>query len=197
MWVRFLWSNYFSTNLKNRTASQKTALSKITRWGLVKTLVKNCERITKRSWSVYSYCENKELSSFTLLKSSARRGKGRLETEMERITYKLCLLNKSLAQRINAKTCYDKTLQEMEEKYANLVKNSADLLMYIKEEFSDLESMINKKTSTDEGPTGGYVVDTQASGERGQLGGKTCKCKPLRQRLIPEEHVEIGLYNTV
>nr|CAI5850119.1 unnamed protein product [Callosobruchus analis] len=151
----------------------------------------------KRSWSVYFYCESKGLSSFTLLKSSTRKEKGRLETEMERITYKLCLLNKSLAQRINAKTCYDRTLQEMEEKYANLVKNSADLLMYIKEEFSDLESMINKKTSTDEGPTGGYVIDTQASGERGHLGGKACRCKPLREKLIPEKHVEIGLYGTV
>ncbi|CAH1973344.1 unnamed protein product [Acanthoscelides obtectus] len=110
----------------------------------------------------------------------------RLETEMERITYKLCLLNKSLAQRINAKTCYDKTLEEMEEKYANLVKDSAELLKYIREEFGDLESMLNKKTSTDEGPTGGYVVDTQASGER----GKTCKCKPLREKLIPDRYIE-------
>ncbi|CAH1973341.1 unnamed protein product [Acanthoscelides obtectus] len=112
--------------------------------------------------------------------------KRELETEMERITYKLCLLNKSLAQRINAKTCYDKTLEEMEEKYANLVKDSAELLKYIREEFGDLESMLNKKTSTDEGPTGGYVVDTQASGER----GKTCKCKPLREKLIPDRYIE-------
>ncbi|CAG9820598.1 unnamed protein product [Phaedon cochleariae] len=134
----------------------------------------------------------------------------KLETEMERITYKLCLvrifkgnlylskfklrliteehhiivqnsreinnwgeylandqkfipdalkfidivrhINKSLAQRIKAKQDYDNTLNEIESNYAKLVKDSGDLLLMIKKEFEKLDSMINKRTSTDDAP---------------------------------------------
>lgn len=99
----------------------------------------------------------------------------KLETEMERITYKLCLvssffrnfkitkfswlltfqINKSLTQRLKAKTNYDKTLEEIEENYAKLVKNSGALLLVIQKEFAKLDSLLNKHTSTDDVPKEG------------------------------------------
>lgn len=73
-----------------------------------------------------------------------------LEKEMERLTFKLCLLNKSLAQRILAKKNYDETIAEVEARYKKLIENSSDLLEYLKSEFQELESMLSKKTGTED-----------------------------------------------
>lgn len=44
---------------------------------------------------------------------------------------------------------YDSTLNEVEAKYGNLVKNSGDLLQFVQKEYAKLDSMMNKKTNTD------------------------------------------------
>lgn len=54
-----------------------------------------------------------------------------------------------MAQRIKAKTNYDKTLEEVEVNYEKLVKNSGDLLQFIQKEFAQLDSQMNKKTNTE------------------------------------------------
>ncbi|XP_050517008.1 uncharacterized protein LOC126891778 [Diabrotica virgifera virgifera] len=74
----------------------------------------------------------------------------KLETEMERITYKLCLINKSMAQRIKTKTLYDETIKDIENKYSHLVNDSKHILGDIKSSYENLEYVINKNTSTEE-----------------------------------------------
>lgn len=59
-------------------------------------------------------------------------------------------INKSLAQRTRAKTYYDQTLDEIEAKYVKLVRNSGELLCFIQKQFDELNSLINKQTSTDD-----------------------------------------------
>ncbi|XP_023020511.1 uncharacterized protein [Leptinotarsa decemlineata] len=133
--------------------------------------------------------EQRDELTFIIDKQQEERKK--LETEMERITYKLCLINKSLAQRIKAKSSYDNTINEIEENYAKLVRESDDLLGLIKTEFDKLESLINKKTSTEDAPSfdpthqngsGEQILRTieiQPSGSR----TKICQCahKPMKQ----------------
>ncbi|KAG5881467.1 hypothetical protein JTB14_000895 [Gonioctena quinquepunctata] len=133
---------------------------------LGKELRENNEKIVE---CIKTLKEQRDELAYIIEKQQEERQK--LETEMERITYKLCLINKSLAQRIKAKTCYDNTLIEIENNYAKLVKDSGDLLGLIKIEFENLESMINKKTNTEE------QLMLNGSGEQIYRDDKACTCR--------------------
>ncbi|CAG9857709.1 unnamed protein product [Phyllotreta striolata] len=97
----------------------------------------------------------------------------RLETEMERITYKLCLINKSMAQRIKAKCLYDQTIDEVEEQYSKLVKDSGTILALVQNRFQKLDGMINKTTSTDEKRNSNNDQHTVCN---------CCKCREKRKK---------------
>ncbi|XP_068902429.1 putative autophagy-related protein 11 [Tenebrio molitor] len=74
--------------------------------------------------------------------------KGRIETEIEKLTFKLSLLTKSLNQRLQARANYDRTIKEIEENYSNLVEESGKLLFTINKEVHQLEQIMDKKIGT-------------------------------------------------
>lgn len=43
-------------------------------------------------------------------------------------------------------------MEEIEENYATLVKDSGELLSFVQKQFAQLDSMIDKKTSTEDAP---------------------------------------------
>ncbi|CAH1099552.1 unnamed protein product [Psylliodes chrysocephalus] len=100
----------------------------------------------------------------------------RLETEMERITYKLCLINKSMAQRIKTKNLYDQTLQEVEGNYSKLVKDSGIILSLIQSQYESLDEMINKKTNTDQTLLTPQHERPGGGGEHPDQQNKVCTC---------------------
>lgn len=54
-----------------------------------------------------------------------------------------------MAQRLRAKQNYDATINEIEEKYRKLRENSGDLMATVAKDFDQLDSLLNKKTSTE------------------------------------------------
>ncbi|KAJ8957951.1 hypothetical protein NQ318_001950 [Aromia moschata] len=75
---------------------------------------------------------------------------------------------------LEQKENYDKTLIEIEDKYDELVKNSGDLLLVVQKEFEELDSIINKKTSTDDTQMGD---DEKIDSSFCSMRGKECKCE--------------------
>ncbi|KAJ8909880.1 hypothetical protein NQ315_013514 [Exocentrus adspersus] len=73
-----------------------------------------------------------------------------LEMEMERLTYKLCLINKSMGQRAKALENYNETIGEIEQQYEKLKQNALELKTALASECDQLDSLINKKTSTED-----------------------------------------------
>ncbi|CAH0554059.1 unnamed protein product [Brassicogethes aeneus] len=69
-----------------------------------------------------------------------KNGNSDLHADIERLTYKVQLISKSLAQRMKAKTLYDKTLREIETKYSELVQHSGKLLDAVEKEINELQS---------------------------------------------------------
>ncbi|XP_049821103.1 uncharacterized protein LOC109597036 isoform X2 [Aethina tumida] len=68
-----------------------------------------------------------------------------LNVDIETIGFKIELITKSLAQRVKARSLYDKTLKEIEARYAELVKYSGNLLNVVEREISDLEENLALK----------------------------------------------------
>ncbi|KAK5638586.1 hypothetical protein RI129_012881 [Pyrocoelia pectoralis] len=63
----------------------------------------------------------------------------KLQTEAERITFKLGIIKN-----------YDKTIKQAEESYAEIIKVSGQLLKSIQKNVSELEETMDKKTSTED-----------------------------------------------
>nr|XP_008194938.1 PREDICTED: Sjoegren syndrome nuclear autoantigen 1 homolog [Tribolium castaneum] len=76
--------------------------------------------------------------------------KSRIQNEIERLSFKLSLLTKSLGQRVLAKNNYDKTIKEIEENYSSLVEESGKLLSTITKEVHELEEIMDKKIGTEQ-----------------------------------------------
>lgn len=57
-------------------------------------------------------------------------------------------INRSLSRRVKAKTCYDKTLEELEKKYAKLLDDSKELLSYVMQQFDSLDTLLDKRIGT-------------------------------------------------
>ncbi|CAG9767574.1 unnamed protein product [Ceutorhynchus assimilis] len=74
--------------------------------------------------------------------------RNQLELEIETLTYKLCLINKSLAMRIKTKNNYDKTIEEIKSHYERLVESSNKLKQIVEKTQIDLDSIMNKKVGT-------------------------------------------------
>lgn len=55
-----------------------------------------------------------------------------------------------MAQRLKAKQNYNATINEIEEKYRKLKENSGDLMAMVAKDFDQLDSLLNKKTSTED-----------------------------------------------
>ncbi|KAF7267473.1 uncharacterized protein LOC143194147 [Rhynchophorus ferrugineus] len=72
----------------------------------------------------------------------------KIEMEIEKLTYKLCLINKSLSMRIKAKNNYDKTIEEIRSHYTQLVDNSNKLRQMVEKTQAELDDIMNKKTGT-------------------------------------------------
>ncbi|XP_030754876.1 uncharacterized protein LOC115881506 [Sitophilus oryzae] len=75
----------------------------------------------------------------------------RIEIEIEKLTYKLCLINKSLSMRIKAKNNYDKTIEEIQSHYSVLVDSSNKLRNLVEKTQADLDDIMNKKIGTGTG----------------------------------------------
>lgn len=73
----------------------------------------------------------------------------RLQYEIERITYKMALITKSLAQRMAAKEKYDVTIKEAERNYRRIVECSGILLNSMSKEYSVLSEVMDKKVGPD------------------------------------------------
>lgn len=103
-----------------------------------------------------------------LLISKQEEEKLRLKTEMQRINYKLALvivivfgrafylkvffqISKSLSQRLKAKLAYDKTIEEAEKNYKQLVLNSGQLLDSVQKTVNQLTDAMDKKVGTSNG----------------------------------------------
>ncbi|XP_057669921.1 uncharacterized protein LOC130902106 [Diorhabda carinulata] len=130
-------------------------------------LKENNEKIVE-----YIVCLRQHREELTYIIDKQYKERKKLETEMERVTYKLCLINKSMAQRIKTKKLYDDTIAEIESNYCHLIKDSEKILGVIRSEYEKLESTLNKKTSTEETD----LTDENASGEHV---GKAFKCPKL------------------
>ncbi|KAJ8978791.1 hypothetical protein NQ317_015515 [Molorchus minor] len=126
---------------------------------------------------------NEQRNELAFLIEKQYEERKKLEMEMERITYKLCLINKSLSQRIRTKNNYDKTLMEIEVKYNELVKTSENLLVVVQKEFNELDSTINKKTST------GSTVIVDDKGSCSPVSEKECQCDTLKETKVEKPTV--------
>ncbi|XP_063926844.1 uncharacterized protein LOC135140284 [Zophobas morio] len=84
----------------------------------------------------------------TYLITKQQEEKHKIENEIEKLSFKLTLLTKSLNQRLQAKINYDKTIKEIEEHYMNLVSQSGKLLHTLSQEVHDLEEIMDKKIGT-------------------------------------------------
>ncbi|XP_023312883.1 nucleolar protein 58-like [Anoplophora glabripennis] len=85
-------------------------------------------------------------------------------------------INKSMAQRMKAKQNYDATIEEIEEKYKRLKENSGDLMTMVAKDCNQLDSLINKKTSTED--TVASPVDEDAQTETSEKPSERLSEKP-------------------
>ncbi|XP_017769250.1 PREDICTED: uncharacterized protein LOC108557303 [Nicrophorus vespilloides] len=75
--------------------------------------------------------------------------KALLNTEMERLAYKINIISKSLAQRIVARDRYNEAIAEAEDYYNKLVESSGVLLNAVQKDFNELFESMDKKVGTD------------------------------------------------
>ncbi|KAH1018299.1 uncharacterized protein LOC109543770 [Dendroctonus ponderosae] len=102
----------------------------------------------------------------------------KIEADIERLTYKLCLINKSLSMRIKAKNNYDKTIEEIKSHYDKLVDSSNKLKQIVEKSQQELDDIMNKKTGTS-GPEGEEVqMLYMKPTEKASLGDCSCTYAP-------------------
>ncbi|XP_044261445.1 cilia- and flagella-associated protein 251-like [Tribolium madens] len=92
----------------------------------------------------------KQRNEMNYLIEKQKEEKNRIQNEIEKLTFKLSLLTKSLGQRVQAKSNYDKTIKEIEENYSSLVEESGKLLSTITKEVHELEEIMDKKIGTEQ-----------------------------------------------
>lgn len=74
--------------------------------------------------------------------------KAGLECDMERLAYKMTLIEKSLKQRLVALENYNMKIAEAETKYKSIVQKSESLLSLVKTDLFELDNIMNKKVGT-------------------------------------------------
>ncbi|CAG9768057.1 unnamed protein product [Ceutorhynchus assimilis] len=72
----------------------------------------------------------------------------KIESDIEKLTFKLGLINKSLTMRIKTKNNYDKTIDEIKVHYEKLVDSSNNLREIVEKTQTELDSLMNKKIGT-------------------------------------------------
>lgn len=110
-----------------------------------KSLRENNEEILKY---LNQLKEQREELYFLIERQNAEKTK--IETEIQRLHYKLTLLTKSLSQRVQALSLYDKTLEDIEIKYKDLKETAHGLLSTVRSETTNLENTLDKKIGTED-----------------------------------------------